>query len=422
MKKRLSLSQQKIQQQLDQISDAFHHYMAINQYQQALSEALKAHKLIPRAVAPLSDAATAAVKGGLWQEGISYAKKALQRNPNHINSLDVLAHAYGGLHDWENCRLYGRQALENRSHNIKDRPPQPEIIPNPTGKKIISFSLFGNHAGYIEPAVINTELAGTIYPGWVCRFYVDGSVPEQALQRLRQHGAEIVRVSPQQEPWPGTMWRFLAINDPEAERVIFRDADSVISQREAHAVEAWVNSGKRFHTMRDAGTHTELILAGLWGAIAGSVPDIEAKIIAYLNKPVESRHFADQFFLRENVWPYARQSLYAHDRIFGFCDAHPFPDTEPFDYDHYHVGCNEGNVGFQANPNLPEGSRVIWRLFSRISPLLNPDYSINLLSEERLICTYETTVQNGIVSGVLPRRYSIGFSDGLSKITVAAIT
>ncbi|MCS4534745.1 tetratricopeptide repeat protein [Neisseria montereyensis] len=422
MKKRLTPQQQKIQQQLDKISVAFRHYMAMEQYQQAVSEALKAHKLIPQAVAPLSDAATAAVKGELWQEGISYAKKALQRNPDHINSLDALAHAYGALHDWENCRLYGRQALENRNRNIKNRPPQPDISIKSSGKKIISFSLFGNHAGYIEPAVINTELASIIYPGWVCRFYVDGSVPEQALQRLRQHGAEIVRVSPEQEQWPGTMWRFLAINDSEAERVIFRDADSVISQREAHAVEAWINSGKRFHTMRDAGTHTELILAGLWGAIVGSVPNIETKITAYLSKPVESRHFADQFFLRENVWPYVCQSLCAHDRIFGFFDAHPFPDTEPFDYDHYHVGCNEGNVSFQANPNLPDGSRVIWRLFSRISPLLNPDYSINLLSEERLVCAYETTVQNGFVSGVLPRRYSLGFSDGLSKITVAAIT
>ena len=46
------------------------------------------------------------------------------------------------------------------------------------------------------------------------------------------------------DKWPGTMWRFLAINDPEAEYVIFRDADSVVSPREAEAVSEWIESGR----------------------------------------------------------------------------------------------------------------------------------------------------------------------------------
>ncbi|KPN74392.1 hypothetical protein [Neisseria sp. 74A18] len=421
MNKRLPPKLQKIQQQLDRISASFLHYMDAGDYRNALTEALKAHKLIPQSVAPLSDAATAAVKGGFWQEGITYAKKALQRDPKHINSLDALAHAYGSVNDWENCRTYGLKALELRHGSITARPALPQIEPPQNGKKIISFSLFGNSSEYLEPAVMNTELAAQIYPGWVCRFYIDGSVPQAAVQRLQANGAEIVRVDEAAEQWPGTMWRFLALDDKEAARVIFRDADSVISQREARAVAEWEAGGKRFHTMRDAGTHTELIMAGLWGAVAGSVPDMRRKIETYVSKPLVSRHFADQFFLREHIWPYACQSLCAHDRIFGFADARPFPDTEAFDYDHFHVGCNEGNSHFQAAFDLPDGSRVCWRLFSRISPLLNQDYSHNLLPQERLVCAYETTVQNGTISGMVPRRYSKGFSDGLSKITVAAL-
>lgn len=421
MNKRLPPKLQKVQQQLNHISASFLQYMATGDYRSALTEALKAHKLIPQSVAPLSDAATAAVKGGFWQEGITYARKALQRDPNHINSLDALAHAYGSLQDWENCRTYGLQALTLRHRSITARPALPDVAVKPNGKKIIAFSLFGSSPEYIEPAVMNTELAGQIYPGWVCRFYIDGSVPADAVQRLQANGAEIVRVDAAAEQWPGTMWRFLAMNDPEASRIIFRDADSVISQREARAVAEWEAGGKLFHTLRDAGTHTELMMAGLWGAVAGSVPEMRAKIEAYVSKPLESRHFADQFFLREQVWPYACQSLSAHDRIFGFADARPFPDTEAFDYEHFHVGCNEGNSHFQAAFDLPDGSRVCWRLFSRISPLLNRDYSHNLLPEERLVCAYETTVQNGKISGMIPRRYSKGFSDGLSKITVAAV-
>ena len=247
--KRLTPQQLKTQQQLDRISSAFKQAMAAAQYPQAMQEALRAHKLIPQAVAPLSDAATAAVKGSLWHEAITHAKKALQRQSGHLNSLDALAHAYGGLHDWANCRAYGLQALQLRDSQVMaalDAAPLPALPANGPGKQIISFSLFGNRAEYIEPAVMNTELAAAVYPGWVCRFYVDGSVPEPALQRLRGNGAEIVRVPPELENWPGTMWRFLALDDAEAARVIFRDADSVISPREARAVAEWVQSGRWF--------------------------------------------------------------------------------------------------------------------------------------------------------------------------------
>ena len=419
--KRLTPQQLKTQQQLDRISSAFKQAMAAAQYPKAMQEALRAHKLIPQSVAPLSDAATAAVKGSLWHEAIVYAKKALQRQSGHLNSLDALAHAYGGLHDWANCRTYGLQALQLRDSQVMAAldaaPPLPALSANRPGKQIISFSLFGNRAEYIEPAVMNTELAAAVYPGWVCRFYVDGSVPEPALQRLRGNGAEIVRVPPELENWPGTMWRFLALDDAEAARVIFRDADSVISPREARAVAEWVQSGRCFHTLRDGGTHTELVLAGLWGALACAVSDMRGKMQAYVDAGVASRHFTDQWFLRENIWPYVRQSLCAHDRIFGFMDAAPFPDRAPFDYDHFHVGCNEGSAGFRATVNIAEGTPVRWSLFSKIHPLPADDYTF-ATQDERLICTYESVVAGGAVAGSIPRRYSKGIADGRSRITV----
>ena len=163
--KRLTPQQLKTQQQLDRISSAFKQAMAAAQYPQAMQEALRAHKLIPQAVAPLSDAATAAVKGSLWHEAITHAKKALQRQSGHLNSLDALAHAYGGLHDWANCRAYGLQALQLRDSQVMaalDAAPLPALPANGPGKQIISFSLFGNRAEYIEPAVMNTELAAAV--------------------------------------------------------------------------------------------------------------------------------------------------------------------------------------------------------------------------------------------------------------------
>ena len=93
MKKTLTPKLQKIQMQLDSISASFRRHMAAENYAQAAADAMRAHKLVPASVVPLSDAATAAVKGGLWDAAIIYAKKALQRDPKHINSLDALSHA-----------------------------------------------------------------------------------------------------------------------------------------------------------------------------------------------------------------------------------------------------------------------------------------------------------------------------------------
>ena len=352
-----------------------------------------------------------------------YAKQVLQRDPRHINAYDALAHAYGEQHDWANCARYGLQALQLRDekYGAGELPPLPQTEAKAEGKKIIAFSLFGGSSAYCEPAVMNTEISAKIYPGWLCRFYVDDSVPQTVIQRLRANGAEVVKVDAALQNWPGTMWRFLAMDDPEAAYVLFRDADSVISWREAAAVQQWLESGKLFHTLRDASTHTELILAGLWGAVAGAVPDMRGKIEAYQKQPLESRHFADQFFLREHIWPYAKQSLCAHDRIFAFYGATDFPDNTEFDYSRFHVGCDEGNSHIAADLNLPEGSRIRWSLFSRISPLLNADYSENLLENERLICTYESTVQQGKLSAYIPRRYSRGVARGLTKVTVAPV-
>ena len=48
---------------------------------------------------------------------------------------------------------------------------------------------------------------------------------------------------------------------------VFRDLDSLISQREIEAVTQWINSKHAFHIMRDHPNHgTVPIMAGMWGA------------------------------------------------------------------------------------------------------------------------------------------------------------
>ena len=119
---------------------------------------------------------------------------------------------------------------------------------------------------------------------------------------------------------------------------------------------------------------------------------MSALIAAYLQKPVANAHFADQLFLRQFVWPYARRDILQHDSLFGFGAARPFPEG-PHRND-FHTGYSEGSPIVTISTRQAEGSTVHWCL---IDKRLNPP---------QLICRYSAVVQNGHVSAHIPARFA----------------
>lgn len=341
------------------------------------------------------DAAVATLRLERWPEAVRYARQAVALDPDNFIHYDALAHAAGGMGDWKIVQSAGLRALSLRDGLV---PMQPVVdlplapAPADADLNIIAFSLFGGMSKYCETAILNCQEQPALYPDWRCRFYVDDSVPAVILQRLQTAGGEIVPITPQMAAWPGPMWRFAALDDPRARRVIFRDADSVISAREAGAVAEWVAGGQNFHAMRDSGSHTELLLAGLWGAKTGALPSMTALITAYLQQPVQDAHFADQQFLRQHVWPYARRDILHHDSLFGFMKGRPFPDGPH--RDDFHTGYAEGSPFATISTRQPEGSTVFWCLVDKRT------------TPHRQICRYPAVVENGHVTAHLPARYA----------------
>ncbi len=412
-----------IQAQLDVLSKQFHQLRSAGRHHDALIMVQKAHQLIPNKTAPLSDMATCYIHLEAWDDAITTAKKIIAIDHKHLNAYDVLSHAYGAKRDWRNAGVYGWQALMIRDELILDKSPTPPAIApsfmdldQDSKQNLIAFSLFGDRSEYIETAVINAQIVGEVYPNWQCRYYVDDSVPQTAIDRLMAAKAQVIQVKGDAASLPGTMWRFLAMDDASLGCVLFRDVDSVISHREAASVREWIDSGKTFHTIRDSGSHTELILAGLWGAKAGSVPNMLGMMMNYLAENPKRHQHTDQFFLRYCVWPYVRQDVYASDRIFGFMDAHPITDVG-FDFDKTHIGCDEGSSIFTlTSSTLQQGDRVVWRLYSQIDPALNADLSHRRV-DECLICDYETIIeQDNTLMGKIPRIYARGIPTGETRI------
>lgn len=205
------------------------------------------------------------------------------------------------------------------------------------------------------------------------------------------------------------------LDDADCAYAIFRDADSVISMRESKAVQEWINSGKYFHIIRDYGSHTELLLAGMWGARVGAIPNIKQMISDYIESEELDSRFADQYFLRKHIWKYASQSLCSHDSLFNFLDPIllPRPDSPSLPT----IGTAEYMIA-TASGNFADREKVTWQLFSKVSPLVNEDYSINLLPEERLVCEYQQKPEGNKLVMNIPKRYFLGIDIGASRIKV----
>jgi hypothetical protein len=101
----------------------------------------------------------------------------------------------------------------------------------------------------------------------------------------------------------------------------------------------------------------------MWGGVAGILPDL-AHLLEHYRCPSAETPNVDQWFLRDKVWPYVRQSCLQHDRCFKAGDARPFPG--PILADDLHVGQDE----YAAHGNIQERQLYAWiKAYPCLGPL-----------------------------------------------------
>ncbi len=292
---------------------------------------------------------------GKHEQGIETLEKVLRRKPGEYSAWDGLASTYPRNGRFDKAKEAGERSLVLKDEAAKSplpgwSPPggSPSDYAGAGNKRdVISFSLWGDKPRYLRGALHNALVAPEVYPGWVCRFYVDDSVPLEFRSALREVGAELV-----EERDPARLdnrhrlaRRFWVANDPGVGYFLVRDCDAVINRREAEAVKAWMESGRWFHVMRDWWTHTDLVLAGMWGGVAGVLPDLGELFERYKCGKVETPNW-DQWFLRDRVWGLIRRHCLVHDRFFRTPGSLPFPGAEP--EGNTHVGQDEFAVRREA--------------------------------------------------------------------------
>lgn len=296
--------------------------------------------LEPAAGAALYNLGIALSKGDGTEQALPLFRRAARLDPGHIGVRDSLTLALEPR-DPAEAALWSAEtlALKQKRAEIGAEIGVPPLPASPTGpagrtRNIVAFSLWGRREVYTQGAVANARMVPALLPGWSCRFYHDDSVPPALVAELNRLGAETVAMPAGSGPSQGLYWRFLAADDPTVARFLCRDCDSRPTLRETAAVEEWMASGLPFHVMRDHLLHTDLILAGLWGGMAGLLPPMAPVIEAVANR--EADRWQDQRFLADWVWPRIRGRVLVHDSAHPGA-GRPFPPA-PDDPVSPHIG------------------------------------------------------------------------------------
>lgn len=327
-----------------------------------------------------------------------FYEEARAFDPHNMYVLANLAHAQYELGEHARARISGATALRLKDEDACKHAAASIAALEPRyqgAQHIIAFSLYGDKPRYCEMAVLNVLAARRHLPEFVCRFYVDASTPAAMLERLQALGAQCIAITGQAQQLPPTFWRFLAMDDVQADCVLVRDVDALIDAREAWCVHAWRESGMPFHIIRDDCCHTELILAGLLGIRAGVVRDMAARMEAFAHTAgaAAGNRYGDQLFLRNVVWPQVRAHSLTHDRIYAYG-----PQVQPVAYT---AIANEGprNIFTGANYATCEMACTLDTPAPGVLPFVTIKNSAGTL-----ICRYSMQRDR---SAADPRRWSI---------------
>lgn len=272
---------------------------------------------------------------GAEPDAIAAAETAIALGSISPNLQDCLCEAHARLGRLDLALSAGRLALEAKDRRfgtaaplaVLPATPPPAFNPDLPEQNVIAYTLWGDDPQYQLPLAENARIMPHLFPGWTMRVYHDQAVDPIFLADLASHGVQLFSgaLPPGVPAHRRLLWRFEVIADPAVRRFLIRDADSLLTVKERVAVDAWLASRHWFHVMRDWYTHTDLILAGMWGGVGGVLPGPAMLLQAYTNWRFETDHI-DQDLLSETVWPIVKQSVLIHDSIFQPClGSVPFP-------------------------------------------------------------------------------------------------
>ena len=242
---------------------------------------------------------------------------------------------------------------------------------------VLSYSLAGNNPKQyeIDGCIKAATEAPALYPGWQVRIHHSPNLQIDIVHRLQAIGSHVKlvdvtdllskQIMPQasdQGRIDPCFWNFLVASDPNVEAYVVRDVRYALSRRESSAVQEWMESGRKFHIIRDHPSHHPSVMAivsGLWGARESAIPNIVRLLEEFGDANSEnSLKDADQLvqsFLWEKILPLVKGDCFQHDSY--YCEESggvAFPTTRsevgaPLDF----AGGLHNDMGKVGNERTP---------------------------------------------------------------------
>ncbi|VIO68052.1 Beta-barrel assembly-enhancing protease [Bradyrhizobium ivorense] len=293
-----------------------------------------------------------------YDETIAQATRYLARHGDDLTVLDTLKVASFFTGKTTEAIRYGQRALDLRDAEACRNPPPfalNEPDGPPSGANVISFSLWGAAPFYTYGAMINLVLSRTVYPGWICRFYVDATVPPACVAFLQGNGGDVRNIE-DEYPHVGLFQRFLVMNDRAVGRFLVRDCDARLSTAEAELVRQWIESGYPFHAVRDHVMHNELMIGCTWAGRTDCGLDIVELMRRYFQFGPTAKYGHDQRMLGLMLWPLIRSRCLVHDRHYRLEGVHTLPLAERkghFGAGHQNLAAVLAEVDRLGIPRLP---------------------------------------------------------------------
>lgn len=214
---------------------------------------------------------------------------------------------------------------------------------------VFSYCLYGpENPRYYPPMLTNIQLIQAHFPTWNVYVYVAPDVPQTMLDKLASYPNVVVK----QTGITGAknmIERFFAIDEPEVDVMMVRDADSYVHHRDRWAIRSFLSTAYDAHTIRDHEQHTARMMGGLWGIRKSAGLRIRDLYASYTEDTSLGHRVAhDQNFLMDVVYPRVINRLLVHyskGPVFKGETAFPFPFQWSSDF-----FCGRTEVVYQDPP------------------------------------------------------------------------
>ena len=179
---------------------------------------------------------------------------------------------------------------------------------------VFSFCLYGpDNPKYYVGLLENIFLAGKYFPDWKVYVYYGPDVTEKMINHLKVCSSVVLRETGEYGAI-NMIHRFYAIDEPDVQLMMVRDADSRIHWKDRWAIREFANHPEFVaHTIRDNIEHTADMMGGLWGIRKSSGLHLHTEYANYKEDTEKGhRNGHDQNFLSDVIYPKVVSRMLVH--------------------------------------------------------------------------------------------------------------